>query len=149
MSKAAAVRLPDAAGPDSGTYAVVLEAVGDIRVRVGALGERALGRGCYVYVGSAMRGMRSRIGRHLRRRKKHHWHADYLTTHPGITVRGVWVLQSGQRQECVIAARLAKQWKVVEGFGASDCKCAGHLFYAGRYLRETLAGAGMTEAALG
>ena len=84
--------------------------------------------GWYVYVGSAQRGLRQRIARHLRRRKPKRWHIDYLRG--SARVVAVRVLRgAGRRQEAVCA----RQWLAsaafvpMHKFGASDSPAASHL----------------------
>jgi len=49
-----------------------------LRLRIGKLGIHNLPHGYYVYVGSALGGLASRLRRHLRSEKRLHWHIDYL-----------------------------------------------------------------------
>jgi hypothetical protein len=66
----------DALPDGRGIYALVLRLTGGrARLRVGALGVLSFEPGYYCYVGSARRGLKARLQRHLRRsRKKKHWH---------------------------------------------------------------------------
>lgn len=65
---------------ECGTYLLVLRSHGEATVQVGRWGPLAVRPGVYLYVGSAFGpgGVRARVGRHLRMRKKPHWHLDYL-----------------------------------------------------------------------
>ena len=46
---------------------------------------------------------------------------------------GAILVPGGQPGECRLAAKLARHCaRAVPGFGASDCRCGGHLFYAER-----------------
>ena len=114
-----------------GTYALLLRAGAPLSVQVGRLGHFTLAAGLYVYVGSAhgAGGLRARVGRHLRAEKKAHWHIDALTARlPVIAV--AWSV-APERLECVWAARVAALADVgvpIPRFGASDCRCAAHLF---------------------
>ncbi|MEJ2210061.1 MAG: DUF123 domain-containing protein [Anaerolineae bacterium] len=100
---------------------------------IGRLGRHRFPAGWYLYVGSAHGpgGLRARLARHRRRLgpgKRAHWHIDYVRE--GSTWGGAWVRTGGQRLECTWArtlARLPGAQVVVPGFGASDCRCAGHL----------------------
>jgi len=96
---------------------------------VGALGDIYFEKGWYAYVGSAMNGWRSRVGRHLRDDKKLRWHVDYLLRHGKVGSYAVWV--GRKKRECVFAGRLSEKAETVKGFGSSDCRCGGHLFYLG------------------
>ncbi|MCX7788115.1 MAG: DNA/RNA nuclease SfsA, partial [Spirochaetes bacterium] len=64
---------------DRGSYLVSLFLEHEARITVGSLGERLFPQGWYVYAGSAQRGLTARVARHLRFRKKVHWHIDYLS----------------------------------------------------------------------
>jgi HEAT repeat protein len=71
------------------------------------------------------------LERHRRRLgpgKRAHWHVDYLREQS--TWRGAWIRPSEERLECAWArtlAHLPDAGVVVPGFGASDCRCEGHL----------------------
>lgn len=118
-----------------GTYVLVLLLPAREMVDVGALGRREFPGGIYLYTGSAFGpgGVRARIGRHLRSRKKLHWHIDYLL--PQDRTREVWVLPSDHTVEHRVARRLREHPLTtvpVRGFGSSDCSCAAHLVYLPR-----------------
>ncbi len=113
-----------------GTYALALELRRQLRLVVGRLGAHTFRPGIYLYVGSALGsgGLRARLGRHLRERPRPapHWHLDYLLPH--CRPLQVWWTTSAERLECPWAAlieRHATRWP--PGFGASDCRCPGHL----------------------
>jgi len=104
----------------------------DKRIKIGRLGGINFNRGFYLYVGSAQNSIENRVGRHLKRRKKKFWHIDYLLSNPSVEVKEVWVKEGG-RMECELARRLKREgFKVIKGFGSSDCRCDGHLFYIRR-----------------
>jgi len=118
--------LPD--GP--GRYRLWLDVAYSLRLRVGALGEIEFPPGRYAYAGSAMRGVRARVSRHLRRDGPLRWHVDYLLRYARVAL--VEVFPAADWTECevnaqslsVIGARIA-----VRGFGAGDCRCAAHLVW--------------------
>lgn len=117
-----------AAGP--GTYVLWLQLAGDQRVRVGRLGDFSFPAGIYGYVGSAFGpgGLRSRLGRHFRCRKKNRWHVDYLRE--SADVAGAWLSYDAQGHEHEWARALTGMRGAgiaVPGFGASDCDCISHL----------------------
>lgn len=115
-----------------GTYALLVHIRSATAVQVGRLGTVHLQPGYYIYVGSALGpgGLPSRVHRHLRpnKEKRPHWHIDALTA-LGV-IEEVWWVESGTRQECALASVLTKVGKLaVAGFGASDCRCPGHLVW--------------------
>lgn len=114
---------------DRGAYWLILRLDGARTVGVGGLGEVPLKAGHYLYAGSAMRGLEARMARHLRKRKRFHWHVDYLRE--AADRAECLAIRSAAREECRIAAALGE---VMEpgpaGFGSSDCQCATHLFYS-------------------
>ncbi len=111
-----------------GTYVLVLHNCADLRLEVGALGVCEFKAGWYLYVGSAMSGLRARIRRHLNKKKVSHWHVDYLTN--AARVAGAVVLVSEDRLECDVADKLRTRLASITGFGCSDCECRSHLFSA-------------------
>lgn len=118
------------------------------RLAVGSLGTVTLERGWYAYVGSAVRGRRARVARHLAREKPRRWHADHLFA--AFPARGAWLVD-GAAGECALAAALAAlpgAERRPPRFGAGDCRCAGHLVRFGRRpLRRDLAAAACAAGA--
>ena len=114
---------------DRGSYLLVLRLEREKLIEVGRLGKLIFQKGYYIYVGSAMSNLRARIERHRQKRKKKHWHIDYLTqvTDGFLSIP----IRSSQRQECEIAQSLSSIMKSgPSGFGSSDCHCLTHLFYS-------------------
>jgi len=117
---------------DAGLYIAVLRLDADRRIRVGRLGRFRFGRGVYLYVGSAQRNRSARLARHGRRRKPRRWHIDYLSTNA--TMLGAILIPGRREDECRVAAEVGRLCpRFIEGFGASDCRCGGHLFCAGEW----------------
>ncbi len=115
--------------PENGTYALLLMLQRSATIKVGSFNKIFFKKGGYVYVGSARRGLRARVGRHLAKKKKIHWHIDWVTTNRSAKVYKIWV-SSVVGAECRLAAAIAEEAdEVVRGFGSSDCKCQSHLFY--------------------
>lgn len=115
-----------------GTYILWLYLPAGRVMRIGQLGMVSLPAGCYAYVGSARGagGVRARVERHLRADKRTRWHIDYLL--PAVVVQAVWADFDAKRGECEWAELLVQRGgarRIVPGFGASDCQCAGHLLY--------------------
>lgn len=112
----------------SGGYALVFDLAEPVRIRPGKLGTVDLPAGHYLYLGSALSGMAPRLARHLRRRKKRHWHVDSLTT--AIRPHQVWWIATRSRTECDWAGLAITDEAVsipARGFGSSDCRCSTHL----------------------
>jgi Uri superfamily endonuclease len=116
---------PDA--PPSRLYVVATWVPRRETIAVGSLGPVEFMRGWYAYVGSARRGRQARVARHMRVAKPLRWHADYLFTRYPATR---WALYDGPLDECRLLERLiqvAGAARGPAGFGAGDCRCAGHL----------------------
>ena len=112
---------------DRGSYLLVLALDEALTLPVGALGEVRFPAGFYVYVGSAMANLAKRIERHRRKRKRFHWHIDYLRDQA--TFVDALPIRATDRLECELAeaVRALSGWST-PGFGASDCDCESHLF---------------------
>ena len=112
---------------DEGAYLLVLEMARSRRIDVGGLGRITFPKGYYVYAGSARANLSTRVERHLRRRKRFHWHIDYLRdaadSCTALPVRASEDLEHGL---AAVLGELAG-WDVPR-FGASDCRCPTHLF---------------------
>jgi Uri superfamily endonuclease len=123
------------AGP--GTYCLVLRLPEAAQVTPGRLGTFELAAGWYLYIGSALGGLRGRLLRHLRTEKRRRWHIDYLLsgagpgeTHGVAEIVGAWWVESTGRLECEWA-QTAIGWPgasvPIPRFGSSDCRCRAHL----------------------
>lgn len=115
-----------------GAYHLILRMAKPATLRVGRLGRVAFHAGWYVYTGSAMSGLEPRLARHRRRRKKLHWHIDYLLRRANLV--DVVAIPGKTKSECARNLRVLEMpgGKVVApGFGSSDCRCAAHLIHFG------------------
>jgi Uri superfamily endonuclease len=116
-----------------GAYVLIIELANPVTLTIGRLGKTMLPAGRYAYAGSARGpgGIRARVGRHLRRDKKLHWHIDWLTTVAGIVEARVY--PGGD--ECRLVAEmmaLPDTHHPIKGFGSSDCRnCESHLVALG------------------
>ena len=114
---------------DSGVYIAVFHLSKLRRIRVGRLGQIRFQPGYYLYVGSAQKNLSARLERHGKKRKPARWHIDYLSNKAEML--GAVDLPGPRRRECELAGELSEMFELVApGFGASDCRCDGHLFYA-------------------
>jgi Uri superfamily endonuclease len=112
-----------------GSYVLLIELPERREIAIGGLGRLSFPEGYYAYVGSAMNGIETRLRHHSRQKKKPHWHIDYLLEHSSI--RGIVLCPTNERIECSLARALAGELPVVRGFGSSDCRCEGHLYFSG------------------
>ena len=113
---------------DGGTYALVIVLGVRLRLPIGRLGIRSLPPGYYVYIGSALGGLSSRLSHHLRSEKRLHWHIDYLLRQAAVAQ--IWYALGRDRLECTwnaILGNLPGATPSIPGFGASDCRCSSHL----------------------
>lgn len=113
----------------AGAYALVLELLRPLSVRLGRRAPGALDPGWYLYAGSARGpgGIRARVGRHLRADKSLRWHVDRLTNTAGVSA--VVAVPGGGECAIVGAVRALAGTEIpVPGFGSSDCRsCPAHL----------------------
>ena len=115
---------------DCGTYALVLKVEGvPLELNVGSLGSLRFRAGYYCYVGSALKGLKSRLSRHLRASgKRLHWHIDYLVLEAVPVAALVWF--TTDRLECQLSRRLGRiAPERADRFGSSDCRCPSHLCF--------------------
>ena len=99
-----------------------------IRLRVGRLGIHNRPPGYYVYIGSALGGLSSRLRHHMKSKKRLHWHIDYLLQQAAVAQ--IWYTLGKNRLECTwntILGNLPGATSSIPGFGASDCLCSTHL----------------------
>ena len=89
-------------------------------------------RGYYVYTGSALNCLDDRILRHLKKKKKFHWHIDYFLEYAKIIK--VFTFVTELKLECELnklIQKLSNAKITIKGFGCSDCKCISHLTFFG------------------
>jgi len=56
------------------------------------------------------------------------WHIDYLSAKTNML--GAITIPGPRKLECQLAKKLDKMFELyISGFGTSDCRCPGHLFY--------------------
>ncbi len=110
-----------------GIYLAILHLPKTQSITIGRFGRFTFSAGDYLYVGSARRNLLARFARHSRRRKTRRWHIDYLSVRADFL--GALLIDAPKSMECKMAAALAKLYAwAVPRFGASDCRCGGHLF---------------------
>jgi sugar fermentation stimulation protein A len=108
---------------------LVLENSRDRKLEVASLGACLFRRGYYVYVGSGLKSLCARVGRHTRTRKKKHWHIDYITP-DHFKLRKIYIFRRNDRIEPIVAGRLRSIAQgEVAGFGSSDSSAPSHLFH--------------------
>ena len=113
---------------DAGVYCLLLWVGRPRWLGLARLGSRRIPCGWYVYTGSAKRNLLPRLERHVRRRKRCHWHIDYLRDMASL--REIWVWPWTPTGECRTSARVRRLPDAVlplRGFGSSDCRCDAHL----------------------
>lgn len=117
---------------DAGIYIAVLYMPKDRLICIGKLGWLHFRQGIYFYVGSAQLNLSKRLEHHSKKKKVLRWHIDYLSTKAKML--GAITIAGPQELECQLARKFSGQFEVpVPGFGASDCRCKGHLFYAPQF----------------
>ncbi len=114
-----------------GAYVLLIWVGEDWHGTIGSLGHVEVPAGWAAYVGSAMGGLEARVNRHLRHERVLRWHIDWLTMY--WPAQGAVAVPSESRIECALARALeAAGWaRGPRGFGASDCRCSGHLLLGG------------------
>ena len=110
-----------------GCYCLIIKLNTPSKIKIGKLGKIDFNEGYYVYVGSAMNYLESRINRHLRSKKKLHWHIDYLLKKAKIC--DIIYNESTKKIECELSQYISSNGKGINDFGCSDCDCKSHLYY--------------------
>lgn len=115
-----------------GVYVLCMRAYRQREIVIGKRGSIHVNeKEIFVYVGSAMNGLRSRVGRHLSfQGKKIHWHIDYLLQF--LEIFQIFFATSVLRKECQLSMQINQQstfFKAIDGIGNSDCRsCPSHLY---------------------
>jgi Uri superfamily endonuclease len=119
-----------------GIYSIVAFLKKGQKIKIGRLGVIDFKKGYYIYVGSALNSLESRMRRHLQKRKKLRWHVDYLLEKARVV--DILYKETEEKLECEFARELAENFACIKGFGSSDCSCESHLFYSERDPRDKL-----------
>jgi sugar fermentation stimulation protein A len=90
-------------------------------------------KGNYGYAGSAQSSVFPRLERHYAKKKRVHWHIDYLTTSKNTSMKGaIYSAVDSKEIECRLSAMVSALSfsKPVLSFGSTDCKYGrkSHLF---------------------
>jgi len=102
---------------------------------VGRLKNLHFKKGFYFYIGSAQKGLRARIKRHLAKTKNIFWHIDYLLSSRYAQIKEIWI--NSKARECQTAKTLIKAgYNFIDKFGCSDCNCKSHLFFIRKDIGE-------------
>ena len=111
---------------DKGSYILFLQVNSEVEFKTKAKSWK-LKPGIYVYIGSGMGGLTSRVKRHLKVDKKRHWHIDFLLPH--VKVLGALLLPSNKREEDFWSMFIGEySIEAVEGFGSSDRNTVANLY---------------------
>ena len=89
-----------------GTYTLIIACRKPFRTEIGKLGRVNVGKGYYLYTGSALGkgavSLEGRLSRHLRARKRRQWHVDYLSSSRNCTVKFLVSFESDKHLECSV-----------------------------------------------
>ncbi len=118
----------------SGIYLLEFFTQGSPPLSIKKFSAAALQKGYYYYVGSAQKNFHHRIGRHLRNKKKVHWHIDHLTTNEHFKIKRIFIFPNAPKDfECKLRSNMQTEFKMESpllGFGNGDCNiCATHLLF--------------------
>lgn len=118
-----------------GIYALIIKVTQSMKVDIGITKGLQFKKGEFVYIGSAQgegsTNLENRLKRHFSKKKKIHWHIDYLLDSQ-VTLKDAVLATTYEKKECQLIQSLIHtrnfEWGP-SGFGASDCKskCTSHL----------------------
>ncbi len=113
-----------------GVYQLLIHLPKETSIVVGKKGKFKFPKGYYIYTGSAKNGLKARVERHLRKKKKHFWHIDYLLDYASVKL--VFFIPDERLNECSLSRKTLRKigaTVIAPRFGASDCNCSTHLVY--------------------
>ncbi len=118
----------DREAKDRGSYILCGILSKDETVKIRGLGKINFKRGHYLYIGSAMNSLNSRLRRHTRKDKTLKWHIDYLIPH--LKYLRTIPIRSSESLECILSIELKRiSDGYIPDFGSSDCHCGSHLYW--------------------
>lgn len=114
-----------------GIYSLIIKLNKDQGIKIGKLGKINFKKGFYIYTGSALNDLNTRIERHRKKQKKKFWHIDYFLANRYVKILQVIAIKTEKKLECKLNKVISSlpNAKIVEGFGCSDCECKTHLLY--------------------
>lgn len=126
---------------NSGIYILEIKALKPFFIHHPKFSSVKLLPGFYFYIGSAQKNLLSRLNRHLSKKKKLHWHIDFVTSNPQVEIQRIFVLANANQNFEPLTAKffINKNYKIpLEGFGSSDDKTVkSHLFYSPKKLHQS------------
>ncbi|HEW92369.1 MAG TPA: DUF123 domain-containing protein [Thermotogaceae bacterium] len=113
---------------NKGSYLLIMNLPEEVNLKYGKR-SKSFEAGYYIYIGSAMNSLTGRINHHLSSEKKGRWHIDTFLKFS--TIEYIVMIPCAERLEEKLSVSLEeeKDLEVVEGFGASDIKSKGNLFF--------------------
>ena len=95
------------------------------KITIGRFGTYIFPKGFYIYTGSAIKNIKSRIQRHLSNKKKNYWHIDHFIKSNNAKILEI---KKFHVSECKLNKQVVGSI-ICKGFGSSDCKnyCGSHL----------------------
>lgn len=119
----------EALGNRKGAYILALKLADVTPVAIPGHGIMSFKSAWYFYAGSARGsgGLRARLKRHFRRRKKIHWHIDRLTVNASLMAG--FAVTDGRECDLVDHLLASQRFTIAaKGFGNTDCTvCDSHL----------------------
>ena len=112
---------------DGGDYTFILHLPETKDIVIGSKGSFHFPAGYYVYTGSARKNLAARLARHSRKRKKMHWHIDYLRQEADVVAALPIRTADDLEHDLAQAVGAVSDWSI-DGFGCTDCTCPSHLF---------------------
>ena len=113
-----------------GSYCLIIYVKKSSKIKIGKkLGQTDFKRGTYVYIGSALNSLESRLQRHLSDDKKMHWHVDYLLKNQNSKIAEIIYTENDKKIECELSQYISQKTDGIKDFGCSDCDCDSHLYY--------------------
>jgi Uri superfamily endonuclease len=113
---------------NKGTYIILLKLKNELSFEIRKK-KYILNPGIYAYVGSAMKNLHQRVGRHIDYKSgkyKKHWHIDNLLDKGDVLFS--FIIPDGIYREEEISKKLSEKFQYIDGFGASDLKVKSNLF---------------------
>ncbi|MBO3763117.1 MAG: GIY-YIG nuclease family protein [Candidatus Brockarchaeota archaeon] len=116
-----------------GSYSIIFKLIINKKLEVGTLKTTFLSRGFYVYNGSAYGsgGLMSRIKHHVEKKKRRHWHMDYVTSSSKCKILKIIVCKKRNIERRISLEMLEEKDSFIgiPKFGATDDKVSKtHLF---------------------
>ncbi|RAO98780.1 hypothetical protein PW5551_07605 [Petrotoga sp. 9PW.55.5.1] len=115
---------------NTGSYILLIKVKDDFEIDIRHR-KVLIKEGLYAYIGSAMKNLHQRVGRHLtfkEKQNKQHWHIDKILEKEESQIIFVSMVPSLNRLEERISKKFSLSFDYIENFGSTDLRVKSNFY---------------------